>query len=428
MIQVKCINKIRIGNKIIEYIITDINGNIKSVKPDQLKKAIKQKDINIVNLKLTSDDRLIDKNYVENEFVIMNKDKYVASFNSNLGNLIIYNKLPYGFTTLAGWIESRQKFSCARDVKTFFKSIGINTEIDFIDIIHCVSLHDTFWVKRIDDKTKWQDISPYTHNYSEIISTYALDGIILNNNSKNYFSPVMETNGSFPHTWKWNNGQIYFIKAGSKYTLPASNSGREPYSEYYASIIAKYLNFDAVDYKIRRHKRHDGKVDIVTECKIFTDESRGTTTANNLGLISYEDVIKYCKKLSEKSYNTILNMLFLDCLLLNTDRHFSNIEFYVDNDTQKVMDITPIFDNNFSMLPRFIEDFDTFERDEYKARDGRTFEEVYKLITKHKKFNNELIKLKNLKLCKPSSVPITDGRLKFLNKFLQWQINYLLSL
>lgn len=146
-----------------------------------------------------------------------------------------------------------------------------------------------------------------------------------------------------------------------------------------------------------------------------------------LGLHTYEDVIDYCKNLSKHAYDTILNMLFLDCLLLNTDRHFSNIEFFIDNDTLEVKDIAPIFDNNYSFLPRFIEDYDKFNRKEYTARDGRTFEDLYKLIKKHKSFKKELIKLKKLKLEKPKNVDIKDSRLQFLNEFLQMQVDYLLN-
>ena len=363
-----------------------------------------------------------------NACLLLNKNQVAASFNEQLGNLIVYDKLPYGFDTPASWIEGRYKFSCARDAGTFMKSIGITNTLDFVEIIHCVSLHDTFWVRRAEDPLHWEDISPYCHNYSRIVSTYALDGILIKDPSGNYFSPVIETDGSFPHTWIRKNGEIYFVKAGSKYTLPASNSGREPYSEYFASVIAGYLGFRAVQYRIRNHVRQDGRIDEVTECRIFTDEKRGTVTANDLNLLSYEDVILYCKKLSQESYHTILDMLFLDCLLLNTDRHFRNIEFLVDNDTQEVLEIAPIYDNNFSMLPRFIEGYDTFHREDYTARDNRSFESLYAMIKTHKSYTRALIALKKLKLQKPDRVSMPEARIRFLNDFLQMQVDYLLGL
>ena len=120
--------------------------------------------------------------------------------------------------------------------------------------------------------------------------------------------------------------------------------------------------------------------------------------------------------------------MFLDCLLLNTDRHFSNIEFFVDNRTLEVKELTPIFDNNFSFVPRFIEDYDTFNRSEYLVRDNRTFEDLYALVKKYKDYKGKLLSLKKLILEKPKNVFIKDSRLKFLNDFLQMQVDYLLTL
>ena len=168
-------------------------------------------------------------------------------------------------------------------------------------------------------------------------------------------------------------------------------------------------------------------MDVVTECNCFTTENIGTVTAHDLKLESYEKVLEYCRELSPNAVKTFVDMLFLDCLLLNTDRHFSNIEFFVNNDTLKVLDIAPIFDNNYALLPRFIEGYDTFKRDEYTVRDNRTFQELYDLVKKNRDYTGELIRLKNLKLTEPEGVEISAERLGFLNSFLQMQVKYLLE-
>ena len=61
MIQAKCIQKFRDNNnKIYGYRLIDINGQTQDVKSDNLKKAIANKSIHVVNLTLTSDNRLVD--------------------------------------------------------------------------------------------------------------------------------------------------------------------------------------------------------------------------------------------------------------------------------------------------------------------------------------------------------------------------------
>lgn len=361
-------------------------------------------------------------------YYLMNKDRIVAEFNINTGSLRKWGKLPYGFSNILDWVKSRYKFSCARNVEEFFNSLGIVSTEDFIYITHCTSLSDTFWVKKKNSSLYWKDVSPFRNDYSYVISMYALEGENIGMGNRNYFSPVVSTDGSFPHTWKYNNGNIVFIKAGSKYTLGGSNSGREPYSEYYASKVCEYLGFNHVKYDIKHHIRRDGRVDCVTKCPCYTTEEVGSVPAFRLGLDTYEKVLDYCEKLGGSSLKTCLDMLFLDCLLLDTDRHFSNIEFLVNNDTQEVLSIAPIFDNNYALLPRFIEGFDTFDRDDYRARDGRTFEDLYKLVTSYKSYKSELISLKKFKFVAPEDVTMSDYRLKFLNDFLKEQVDYLLSL
>lgn len=62
MIQAKCIQKFRDKqNKIYGYKLVDINGQTQDVKSDNLKQAIRNKQIQVVNLTLTSDGRLVDK-------------------------------------------------------------------------------------------------------------------------------------------------------------------------------------------------------------------------------------------------------------------------------------------------------------------------------------------------------------------------------
>ena len=61
MIYVKCIDKFRDGNgKIFGYRLIDLNGVTQDVMADNLKNAIHNKEVNVVNLTLTSDGRLID--------------------------------------------------------------------------------------------------------------------------------------------------------------------------------------------------------------------------------------------------------------------------------------------------------------------------------------------------------------------------------
>lgn len=66
MIQLKCSDKIKDNSgNIIGYSLIDYKGNTRRLRPDELKFAISIGYISVINLKLTSDNRLIDKKIIE---------------------------------------------------------------------------------------------------------------------------------------------------------------------------------------------------------------------------------------------------------------------------------------------------------------------------------------------------------------------------
>lgn len=364
------------------------------------------------------------------DYLLMNKDKLVEKVELPGICADVCGKRPYGYSNIWEWIRKRKQMYCVRNAKQFLRELGLESTEQFIEQTHLVSLSDSFWVKSDDSSLTWSDVSPFRNNYSKRIGTYALEGFDIGETGEKTYSPVIGTSGSFPHTWKIEDGRIKFIKAGSKYTLGGGNSGREPFSEYYAYIISKFLGFKCVAYELAEHTRHDGRVDIVTKCDCYTTEQVGAVSAYELGLSSYESVLGYCSSHSKESLSSALDMLFLDSLLMNTDRHFGNIEFLVDNDSLKVLGLAPICDNNRSMLPMYIEGYDNLSEtiEELYAYDGKTFDELYRLVLKYRSYKTELFKLRELRLLAPETVGIKEERLKFLNNFLQLRVEHLLSL
>ena len=117
MLKAKCVEKIRNkNNTIVSYKLQDTQGNILTVSPHQLKQAIKANQIDIINLKLTSDNRLIatqiklNKTIKQNKTSVTLKREYITPLNNqnnkslsfkikvNLSNIIKKSQL-LGYTT-----------------------------------------------------------------------------------------------------------------------------------------------------------------------------------------------------------------------------------------------------------------------------------------------------------------------------------------
>ena len=97
MITVKCIGKIRDkSGKIIGYRLQDINGQTQEASAESLKKAIKNKSIHIINLRLTSDNRLVNSSEKQLQSVALKKPltnndtKEKHNANLNCAKALIY--------------------------------------------------------------------------------------------------------------------------------------------------------------------------------------------------------------------------------------------------------------------------------------------------------------------------------------------------
>ena len=130
MIQAKCILKLRNKNDvIIGYRLQDENGQIVDVKPHLLKEAIKAKKINVTNLKLSKDNKLIDN--IEKINNDNNKTKYYADEHmkqiEDVENIRKYNN-EYIYNDYSGKIKSDiQKIN---NIKNKERLLGVKTKYD----------------------------------------------------------------------------------------------------------------------------------------------------------------------------------------------------------------------------------------------------------------------------------------------------------
>ena len=162
-------------------------------------------------------------------------------------------------------------------------------------------------------------------------------------------------------SWRRIKNNILLYKSG---TEGFANSGLEPYSEYYASQIAKTMDLHYVDYGLSKWK---GK--LCSTCLLFTNENVSYIPVGRIIKTGgIESVIDYYKKLGESYYQELLDMLVFDAVILNEDRHFGNFGFLIDNKSNKIVGCAPIFDNVLSLdlIKKETKRVDYSQYDKYK--------------------------------------------------------------
>ncbi|MCR5608075.1 MAG: hypothetical protein K6G26_03350 [Lachnospiraceae bacterium] len=292
-------------------------------------------------------------------YYLMNKDSVVLEFIGNKKNDFsddIYftevnrkGKIPFGFSSINSWIEGRKASKHNAHLRSIMKKLGCNDNEGFIRITHATSVNDTFWIKSENENISWNDVSLYSNQFTEAISKLAFEGVGLYEEVFSSTSPELSCDGSFRKCFKKEEkkgefgSNIFLYKRGHEL-----GAGLEPYCEALASEIAGIIapeNY--VKYEIcYLHDR------LASKCNIFTDEINGYASfakINPSARYSLQDIFEYFEKIG--SEEVFREMLVVDSLCFNQDRHAGNYGVIFDNNTMEVKGMSPIFDLNLSMLP-----------------------------------------------------------------------------
>lgn len=243
------------------------------------------------------------------------------------------------------WLERRVIPKNRTFADQILKTLGLshNDTKGIIDVCKGLSLNDSYWIVPEGFEGTFEQYNLYDNRFSEMLALVAYTGA---GQTKQVFttSPELTTNGMLPKAWRFIEGDgIYLYKGG---TSGASNAGREPFCEYYASQIAEVMGLNAVHYDLEKWKGITA-----SKCKLFTDKD---TSFVPIGRIvkagGIQKCLDYYDKMGKDFSEQIRSMLVFDALIYNEDRHFGNFGILRDNHTGKIVAPAPIFDNGSSLF------------------------------------------------------------------------------
>lgn len=294
-------------------------------------------------------------------YQLMNKDVVVATYEEKVDlGLYGYHEveqfdayLPYGFMDINDWIDGRQIAKHRVSIEKLMRELGLTTRHDFIAMARCLSLTDTFWMKRADEDINWNDVSLYRNPFDDVIARIAFDGTGMYGRQNSPTSPEFATSGSFAKCWIREDNNISLLKRGS---TGYANAGFEPYSEVLAAQVLDAAQINHVPYTL---VNYHGK--LASKCPLFTSEEVGFVSAHRFfdGPFSVRDMLEFCQQ--HDSEERFREMIAMDAVIANVDRHAGNYGFLVDNTTGKILHMAPLFDQNMACLPMMME-HDNFDK------------------------------------------------------------------
>lgn len=328
-------------------------------------------------------------------------------------------------TGILKWLQRRVIPKNRAFVDEILKSLGlsINNTKGIIDVCKGLSLNDSYWVVPKEFDGTFEEFNLYENRFSEVLSLVAYTGVGASNRAFTT-SPELTTQGMLRKAWRYfEEDGIYLYKGG---TEGAANAGNEPFSEYYASQIAKAMGLNCVEYDLENWKGI-----LASKCKLFTDIN---TSFIPIGHIIREGGIKACldyyKNISEDAYDELCSMLVFDAVIYNEDRHFGNFGILRDNHSGKIIGPAPIFDNGLSLfnfaMPDDFNNLSEYAKTRLTAY-GVPFEDICKEVL-GKKQATQLRKLLKFNFKRHPSINLPEQRLSEIENHIRIRARELLSL
>ena len=335
-------------------------------------------------------------------------------------------RLPLGMSptseSLTRWLRHRTIPANRAYAQNFLSKNGLS-ENDFIGILQIckgLSLTDCYWVTYPNDKKTFAEVNLFDNRFSQVLSQIAFTGYGSSPASKFRSSPEFTTNGMLPKAWRRKEGKVLLYKGG---TSGLANTGKEPYSEFYAAQVAEAMGIPHVTYGLSKWKGQ-----LCSTCELFTSKDISFIPASTL--ISTSKISQIIDWFDDHGWkNDLADMLVLDAIIRNTDRHLGNFGFLVDNHTNQLLRPAPIFDNGLSLYCYVMDnDLNNLSEQEKTLTPAlyADFDEVALHVIGQKQ-KQELRHLLTFKFKKHSRYNLSDERIKMLESAIQGKVRYLLE-
>lgn len=335
-------------------------------------------------------------------------------------------RLPLGMEptseSLTRWLRHRTIPANRAYAQNFLSKNGLS-ENDFIGILQIckgLSLTDCYWVTHPDDQKTFAEVNLFDNRFSQVLSQIAFTGYGSSPVSKFRSSPEFTTNGMLPKAWRRKEGKVLLYKGGMS---GLANTGKEPYSEFYAAQVAEAMGIPHITYGLSKWMGQ-----LCSTCELFTSKDVSFVPASTL--INTSKISKIIDWYDDHGWkNDLADMLVLDAIIRNTDRHLGNFGFLVDNHTNQLLRPAPVFDNGLSLYCYVMDnDLSNLSEQEKTLAPAlyANFDEVVLHVIGQKQ-KQELRHLLTFRLKKHGRYNLSDERVKMLESSIQEKARYLLE-
>ncbi len=255
------------------------------------------------------------------------------------------------------WLSKRATDDTRAHTKLLKQAIGIPNANDpeTALAVNGATITDTYWVREIGSNTKYDDVRFSKNDYADL----ALLGVDRTHeiDSPTRRTPELTNVGSFEKCWRLENGNWYLVKQATE---------REAFSEIFISRMCRLLGIPAAVYEQDTYGVRTP--DFTNSATVNLEPASSFIRENDNG--DYEKMYQAIVSLCPSAGLSFVQMIFVDAVFRNVDRHLENFGLLRDPGTGEIIGMAPLYDHNMALVAR---DDPTVGRDDRLLRDYRDF-------------------------------------------------------
>lgn len=276
-------------------------------------------------------------------YYLMSGDRKVAEFRGDNMTILEPNLVPFYFannSNLDGWLLSRSIDTSRVNSRKLRKVLRIKVieDIDLVKAVHGATITDTYWIKEPHECIKYDQVKFKLNDFTETSLLGLFDDISLNPS----ISPDLTGIGSLEKSWVRYDDFWFLLKFGAD---------KELFSELLTFRLGEMLGLYMAEYRLSRKYKSTIESKDFTNNILYNYEPMfnlvGEDDDYQITIDCLYNLDRYANKMLIKDF---LEIIFIDSLVANPDRHTFNYGILRDVDSGSILSMAPNFDNNLALL------------------------------------------------------------------------------